>query len=130
MADILMQLGSFQFAVDAVSYQSLKRSQSFRWSSQARMQRRPAQQFAGPGDETLDFSGIIYPKNNRDLNAMIDLRALATEGKPLLLVDGAGLVWGQWVIVKVDETQSLFIGNGWPRKQTFQLHLKHYGADQ
>ncbi len=125
-----MQIGRVQFSVDGVSYQTLKRSQSFRWSSQARVQRRPAQQFVGPGEETLNFTGIIYPKNNSDLNVLPDLRALASEGTPLSLVDGAGLVWGQWVIVNVDETQSLFIGNGWPRKQTFQLQLKHYGDDQ
>ncbi len=130
MADILMQIGSFQFAVDRASYQTLKRSQSFRWTAQSRLLRRPAQQFVGVGEETLNFTGVVYPKNNNELNAISELRSIASEGSPQTLVDGTGLVWGQWVIISVEETQSDFLSNGLPRKQAFQLQLKHYGEDQ
>jgi phage protein U len=47
----------------------------------------------------------------------------------LLLVDGLGFVWGQWVITQIDEGQSFFQGNGQPLKQSFQLKLVNYGAD-
>lgn len=130
MADTLMKLGSFRFSVNTITYQTLKRSQAFRWSSQARIQRRPAQQFVGPGEEKMDFTGVVYPQNARERNALSTLRELALLGEPVLLTDGAGLIWGQWVIVNVEESQSVFIANGVPRKQTFQLQLAHYGEDE
>ncbi len=129
MSETLMQLGAFQFSVDYVSYQSLKRSQSYRWSSQARISRRPAQQFVGVGEEKVDFTGTIYPRSAREIDAMTTLRGLAEQGTPQQLTDGAGLIWGQWVILSLDETQTIFIGNGWPKKITFQIHLKRYGED-
>lgn len=130
MSDTLMDLGGFRFAVDNITYQSLKISQSFRWSTQARIQRRPAKQFVGVGEETLDFTGVMYPKNSGERSALTQLRDLAAEGEPLLLVDGLGLVWGLWVILSLEDNQSVFISNGLARKHSFSLQLQHYGTDQ
>ncbi len=86
-------------------------------------------QFVGAGEESIELSGVIYPHCKGGLKQLDAMRIGASKGQPLLLVDGLGFVWGQWVITQIDEGQSFFQGNGQPLKQSFQLKLVNYGAD-
>ncbi len=58
------------------------------------------------------------------------MRQEAEKGTPLLLNDSAGRVWGQWVITRVEETQSVFYADGSPRQVEFRLKLARYGEDK
>ena len=129
MSETMMALGSYRFSVDSAAYQELKHSQAYRWQAQERLQRRPAMQFLGAGEESIELSGVIYPHFKGGLEQLDTMRAEANKGQPLLLVDGLGFVWGQWVITQIDEGQSFFQGNGQSLKQSFQLKLVNYGAD-
>lgn len=129
MSETMMALGSYRFSIDSAAYQELKHSQAYRWQAQERLQRRPAMQFLGAGEESIELSGLIYPHFNGGLEQLDTMRAEASKGQPLLLVDGLGFVWGQWVITQIDEGQSFFQGNGQPLKQSFQLKLVNYGVD-
>jgi phage protein U len=129
MNETLLTLGTYRFSIDTAAYQTLKRHQSYRWQSQERLLRRPAQQFVGLGDDTITLAGVIYPHYRGGLGQLNNLRKQAESGEPLLLVDGLGFVWGQWVIVSIDETQSHLQSYGMPLKQAFQLQLKYYGDD-
>ena len=60
---------------------------------------------------------------------MDTMRIEASKGSPLVLVDGLGFVWGQWVIKQISEGQTVFQSNGQPLKQTFQLSISRYGDD-
>jgi hypothetical protein len=55
------------------------------------------------------------------------MRAEADKGQPLMLVDGAGRVWGKYVITDIRETQGTFFSNGAPRSQDFDITLQAYG---
>ena len=129
MSETMMALGSYRFSIDSAAYQELKHSQAYRWQAQERLQRRPAMQFLGAGEESIELSGVIYPHFKGGLEQPDTMRTEANKGQPLLLVDGLGFVWGQWVITQIDEGQSFFQGNGQPLKQSFQLKLVNYGAD-
>ena len=129
MSRTMMALGDYRFSIDTAAYDTLKRQQSYRWQAQPRLQRHPALQFMGLGKETLDLQGVIYPDIGGDLGQLDSMRAQANKGEPLLLVDGLGFVWGQWIISHITEEQSLPLSNGQPRKQTFLLQLEYYGVD-
>lgn len=126
---IMMALGSYRFSMDTAAYQDFRRQTSFRWTEQDRVGRAPALQFLGPGKETLELSGTIYPHYKGGLGQLDAMRAEAGKGEPLILVDGQGRVWGKWVIEEVAETQDAFLPGGVPRKQTFHLKLGSYGED-
>lgn len=130
MSETMMALGSYRFSLTSASYQELRRSNAYRWLAQERFQRLPAQQFVGPGSETLDLKGIIYPHYQGGMKQLDVMRAQAGRGVPLLLVDGLGFIWSQWVILQVDETQTVMLTNGQPRKLEFQLRLARYGEDR
>ena len=129
MATTMMGLGSFRFAIDTAAYQTLARSDEYRWESQERLSRHPAMQFIGPGHTTLQLEGIVYPHWKGGLGQIDAMRRMAGTGTPLRLVSGYGRIFGLFVIMKVDETQTTFLSNGAPRKQEFTIELKSYGAD-
>lgn len=125
-----MMLGTqYQFCLDTAAYQSLRRSAEYRWPSQERFGRLSARQFTGPGAESIDLDGTIYPHFRGGLGQMDSLRALAGNGQALLLVDGRGKSWGKWCIERVEETGTIFDGNGDPRRIDFRLTLGRYGED-
>jgi phage protein U len=129
MTEVLMMLGDFAFHLRTAAYEELSRSSSYRWVAQDRVGRRPAQQFLGPGAGQVTLSGEILPHFNGGFDQMDRIRTLAAQGKPLLMVDGRGNVWGDWVISQVDETGREHYSDGAPRSISFSITLVEYGGD-
>ena len=126
MADVMMKLGQFTFSVDTAAYQSLNRVTEYRWAQQDRIGQRPALQDVGPGSDTMNLHGVIYPAHKGGLGQIDTMRSEAGKGKPLILVDGRGRVHGRWVIERVEEEQGVFAAAGAPRKQNFRMQLRKY----
>lgn len=126
MAGIMMRLGQFTFSVDTAAYQELSRTSEYRWASQDRIGQMPALQAVGPGSESINLDGTIYPGHRGGADQLNDMRAEAGRMQPLILVDGRGFVLDRWVIERVEEGQSIFAHRGAPRKQTFRLQLRKY----
>lgn len=124
---VMLALGDFRFSINTAAYQELTRSQSWRWPTVDRIGARPASQFVGPGEDSVNLSGKIYPHFKGGLGQIVAMRAQADRGVPLMLVDGRGLVWGKFVITELRETQGTFFSNGAPRCQDFDLTLQAYG---
>ncbi|MCU7933743.1 MAG: phage tail protein [Candidatus Thiodiazotropha sp. (ex Dulcina madagascariensis)] len=129
MNRVMMQLGSYQFGIETSAYEQLRRSTAYRWQGQDRIGRRPAQQFAGVGQETITLTGRIYPFYRGGLGQLDKMRAEAGQGEPRILVDGLGRIWGKWAVTRIDETQSVLMPDGVPEKIDFTLELAHYGED-
>lgn len=126
---IMMGLGPFRFSLSTAAYQALERSDEYRWVSQDRIGRHPAMQFVGAGHTSFLLSGTIYPAFRGGLGQLNAMRAIASLGQPNMLVSGLGRIFGLFVILGVDETQTFFLDNGAPRKQEFNIDLKSYGPD-
>lgn len=126
---VMMGLGPFRFSLSTAAYQSLERSDEYRWVSQDRIGRHPAMQYVGAGHTSFTLSGTIYPAFRGGLGQLDTMRAVAALGEPNILVSGLGRIFGTFVILGVDETQTFFLDNGAPRKQEFNIDLKSYGPD-
>lgn len=129
MSETMLALGDFRFSLDTAAYSELKNNCSYRWSSVERLNTRPARQFVGLGEETINLIGIILPHYRGGLNQIEKLKSLAGRGEPLIMIDGRGIAWGRWVILSIEETQTFFTANGLPRKIVFTLNLGRYGDD-
>ncbi|MCU7904432.1 MAG: phage tail protein [Candidatus Thiodiazotropha sp. (ex Epidulcina cf. delphinae)] len=129
MNRVMMQLGDYQFGIESAAYEQLGRSTQYRWQGQDRIGRRPAQQFAGIGQETISLSGRIYPFYKGGLGQLDQMRAEAGQGEPRILVDGLGRILGKWAVTRIDETQSTLMPDGVPEKIDFTLELVRYGED-
>lgn len=108
MAEVMMQLGFFQFSLDNAAYQRLSRSAEYRWARQARIGTNDALQFTGLGPETVELEGVIYPHFRGGLKQIDKMRTQASLGLPLPLVSGIGKVLGLWVVEGVTEGQEVF----------------------
>ena len=128
-ASYMLALGAFRFSLPTAAYQEFVRTAAYRWPAQARLGRRPARQYAGPGDETITLAGTIYPHYRGGFGQIDAMRAEAGTGRPLRLVTGAGVVLGLWAITRIEETQQAFWDDGRPRRIDFRLELAAYGED-
>lgn len=127
---VMMALGTFRFGVNSASYQTWRRSASYRWEQLDRAGRAPALQFLGPDVEEVTMSGVILPHFRGGLRQVEGMRLVARTGQPFMLVDGLGWVWDRWVITRVEETKTLFLADGAPRQIDFQLTVRAYGGDR
>jgi len=127
MASTLMGLGPFRFLIDTLAYTDLVRTRSWKWVQQDIVGNYPALQFTGPDAETISLKGTTYPVFRIGGRVMLEgMAAMAGLGKPLLLVSGMGLIFGFYVIEKIEETQSEFMGTGFSKKIDFTIALKRY----
>jgi phage protein U len=120
---MMMALGLYVFGLHTVPYQQLQRQTQWRHPSIARVGRRPARQFAGPGDDTITLSGVLYPEITGGKISLAALQAMADEGMAWPLIEGTGIFYGLFVIEEVSQTHSLFFPDGAPRKIEFSLKL-------
>lgn len=123
---VMMQLGGFQFGINTAAFQTLARSNEWRWPSQDRFGKPPVLQHVGQGAETITLPGVIYPEWRGGLGQLDAMRAQAGKGEPLTMVDGQGTTMGLWAIERIDEKQAVFAAGGTPRKVEFTLQLRRF----
>jgi phage protein U len=117
------------FNLDTAAFNELRRSTAFRWASQERLSRRPAQQGVGMGDEKITLKGAIFPGFKGGLKQLDTLRRIGGQLQPLTLTTGYGEVLGTWCLASIEEEQSGLMQGGIPRKQGFTLEFVRYGDD-
>lgn len=116
-------LGQFLFALNTLAYQELRRSSAWRHPSNSRVGARPARQFIGQGDDSIMLTGLQAPEFMGERKALDRLREMADKGAAYALVNGAGENFGAWVIEGIDETGSVFVREGVPRRVEFTINL-------
>lgn len=119
----------FYFNLDTAAFDELRRQTEYRWASQERLTRRPAQQAIGTGEEKLTLKGVIYPSFKGGLQQLDTLRSIGAQLLPLNLTTGYGIVLGTWCLRRVEEEQGALLAGGIPRKQSFTLEFTRYGDD-
>jgi hypothetical protein len=119
----------YYFNLDTAAFDELRRQTEFRWASQERLTRRPAQQAVGMGEEKLNLKGVIYPAFKGGLKQLDALRSIGGRLLPLNLTTGYGSVLGTWCLRRIEEEQGALLAGGIPRKQSFTLEFSRYGDD-
>lgn len=128
MADVMMQLGRFQFGLDTAAYQRLSRSAEARWARQSRIGTTDQLQFVGLAPQSIEFSGTILPQWRGGYSQTGSMRGLVSLGIPLPLVSGLGSIMGLWVVETVSEEHETFDVGGAARVQSFTMRIARYDA--
>lgn len=121
---MLMSLGQFVFRLQDLAYSELARATAWRHASNSRVGARPALQYVGPGDDTITLSGVLAPEVAGTLQSLVTLRAMADAGDAYAMVDGAGRIFGAWVIERIEESGSAFTQDGIARRTAFTIALR------
>lgn len=137
MNEILMSLGGIKFSINTASFEKLRTKTNYRWPLLERLGRRPAHQWIGIGEDTKSFEGCVFPtfdpKNDGSvvgIKQIEKMRSVAEVGIPLQLIDGMGNNYGMWVILSVENDDSVHMPNGAPQKMEFDLQISRYGEDK
>ena len=125
---MMMTLATFVFSLPTLAYQQLQRQMAWRHASSERIGARIANQFLGPGEETVELSGLVAPEITGTPASLDQLRELADDGQPLPLVEGTGKVYGAYVITAINATHTLFFADGAPRRIEFSMSLRRVDA--
>ena len=120
---------AYHFGLDTAAFETLSRSTAWRWASQERLGRRPAQQAVGMGEDKISLKGVIFPGFKGGLKQLDAIRTIGDRMQPLLLTSGYGEVLGTWCLASVNEDREALMQGGIPRKQGFNLEFVRYGDD-
>jgi len=122
---MLMALDMFAFEIGTLPYEELSQRFEWRHAQSDRFGVRPAFQYLGPGAETVDLSGALYPGQGIGAYSSIDtVKAMADTGEAYTLVSGVGEVMGEFFIRGLDLRKDLFFVDGAPRRADFRLSLE------
>lgn len=121
---MLAALGLFVFELATFPFADLSRRSGWAHAKSDRFGALPASQFTGPGNDEVTITGAIVPGVGGSYTAIDTLRRMADAGDRYPLVDGAGKVWGQFIIVSMDESRKHMLVDGTPRMIDFSLQLE------
>ena len=123
MANPIMSLGLFPFSLPTLLYSQLQRRTDWRHARTGRVGTRDATQFVGPGEDTIALEGTAVAELQDGIASLDQLREMAASGEAWPLVDGAGRVYGTYVITGLDERHRTFSRNGQPLVIDFGIDL-------
>lgn len=125
---VLMKLGPLSFEVMKTAYDRISEKTTYRWTELKRIGNSSRMQYLGKDNDTLDFSGTIYPliSGKSGLEYYQKLKDEAAKGKPMLMVDGLGKTHGKWVITSLSKEESAITRDSLPQKIEFNVSLRAY----
>ncbi len=122
----MMILGGFQFKLDTLSYQNLNRTTKQNWGMSKRFGQHLMQQYLGKDEDAFDLSGVLLPTFKGDPNSLDQLRDMADEGEPYMLVSGYGKVFGLHTILSITDNRQIFFDDGANMKFDFKINIRKY----
>ena len=121
---MLMSLGQFIFKTSTLAFQEIQRQRAWSYADNAVAFGRPKKQFTGAGEDSVTLPGLIYEEYGFGTRFALDeLASMADTGQGFVLMDGSGYLYGVFVIDSIDETKSILMDNGVPRKIDYTLKL-------
>jgi phage protein U len=122
---MMMSLDQFVFSLTSAPFHELRRARAWKHRTTSRVGARDASQFTGPGVDTITLNGLVAPETIGEIASLDTLAAMADAGDAYVLVDGAGHVYGAFVIESLNETQTCHTPEGRARRVAFTLALRH-----
>lgn len=119
-----MSLGQFLFKTSTLAFQEIQRQRAWNYADNAIAFGRTKKQFMGAGEDTVTLPGLIYEEYGFGSRFALDeVASMADTGQGFVLMDGSGYLYGVYVINSIDETKSILLDNGVPRKVDYTLKL-------
>lgn len=123
----LAALGLFVFELATFLPSKIDRDRQWSHPANPRVGARDALQFTGVGPDTLSVAGAIVPEAAGSYGSIDTLVKMADEGEAWAFVDGAGKVWGNYVITGMREARVHLMDDGTPRMIDFSIDLMRAG---
>lgn len=120
---VVARLGPVEFSVPEGSFDELARDTSYRVDVPEPLEGLGSPVGRGVESDLMTIRGVVFPGFTGSQSSVQRLRDLAETGKSALLVDGAGRLYGHWMISRVSERKTMFMDPGVPRRIEYDLTL-------
>ncbi|WP_067519542.1 phage tail protein [Endozoicomonas ascidiicola] len=128
MVEPQLALGAYRFGTTTAALQEMDETSEWRWADKEVIQGKPRSDYIGPGLDSLELPGVIYPHFRGGLGQVEAMKAEADKGSPLRLVLGTGQDMGLWTIRRITQRKTVLQQQGVPLKIDFRISLKQYGG--
>ena len=122
----MMGLGGWAFEAYGFSFTDRGHEVSTDWAEIEVAGSMNPLQWTGGQSETLTIRGVLFPQSLGGLGTLSGLKLASTAGRvlPLVMLEPAGgNILGMWVITKVGDDATLFLGGG-PLRDAYRLTLR------
>ncbi len=121
---MLMALGQgFIFEVGNTIYQTIKEDAEGRYAEINPVQGSTRHQALGRGVETQNLEGVFYPLAHGGLAKLYAFKALVGTPIPLMMADGNGFIFGQWLVQSCSITKTHMTRGNIAQKVEFEVGL-------
>lgn len=121
---MIASFGLFVFDTTTMLPEDVNRHRDWRHASSERFGAIDASQFTGPGEEQLRFTGRLIPELAGSYSSIDTLAAMADAGEAHPFIRGDGLIFGNYIILSIDEQMGAMIDGGLPRVVGFSIEMK------
>lgn len=125
-APVMLMVGNFKFSLNTAAFSEMTRTTGAAWGTVPRIGQYDAMQFTGPGPDTLELPGVIFPDMFGYSSTLDQLRYMMLQGQPYRLILGDGSIIGLWAITGIRETKSSFKSDASARRIEFSVSLAKY----
>ncbi len=122
---IVLAWGAVLFTPTTQGFNELQHKMSFGWSKQELMNKSPLYQATQEIDHTISISGTFYTQEVGHDQMLNILKAQGKKQKPYFMADGSGRVYGKFILLDMDATESRHLKYGIAQKQTYTLNFAH-----
>lgn len=126
---MLLTLGLFVFGVQSAPFDTISRSNGWRWPSNDRTGADQVYQYTGRDEETISLAGTLMPEFSGGPSNIEQLRTMADAGEPYLMMSGSGQIYGYYIITDLSENGSYLLADGTAQKIEFSMTLKRYASN-
>lgn len=121
---MMMSLGMFLFSLPTVVYQNLEHRRDVRFAQNERFGTNDAWQFIGPGGESITLNGVTAYGINHASSSMAILNRMMQSGEAFPLIDGLGNMFGEYILLSLDQKKTVFRKFGQARRTEWSLGLQ------
>lgn len=121
---MMMTLGLYIFKLSTLPYQSVNRTVDYNWAQNKRIGLRPASQFMGVEQESIELTGQLVPDVTGGQSSLTALQLMADSGRAWPLIEGTGIIYGMFIIESINNVSSQLLSNGRARNIAFTIKLK------
>ncbi|EEQ7663646.1 phage tail protein [Escherichia coli] len=126
---MMMIYGMFVFQLSTLPHQQLQQNRGWRHVSNERINRSAGWQYIGAGEDKITLSGVLYPEITGGEVSLTVLNTQAYTGRPWPLIDGAGQIYGMYVITDIQTTREEFDRYGRAKKIAFSVSFRRCDED-
>ena len=125
-----MILGDFIFSIRGLSQNGVSIISDYRWESIDRIEGLPFFQYLGEKQETVEITGVFYPKFSENYKTISDIKNSNLISRPNNFISDSGEVLGKFVITSIEENQSYFDKDIGAKRIEFSIKLKKIPDEQ